>query len=316
MKFIKEKTILYAIEVIFLPQNDRHRTRIVPLEFEAHESFQALPVADRMTIVLITNGKLSLFLNEKAVTLTAPCVMLISQYDTVKLIEETRLAAKSFSFNPMFVNSALTFNRLKANDFIELEDEHDRNMMNLFLGRDNYYDGTIDLPPNTYLRISEWLAIIGTEVYAQSDAYWTCRIRRYLLQTLYLLDDIYMNRQTLNTVKREKSPTDILLEYIHVNYPNDITLKELCKLVHINRTSLNKKFKEQVGYTVMEYLLRHRIKIACDALTHTNLSLAEIAEAIGFKYDTYFIKQFSAKIGQSPTEYRHSFWQEENNNKQ
>jgi transcriptional regulator GlxA family with amidase domain len=66
----------------------------------------------------------------------------------------------------------------------------------------------------------------------------------------------------------------------------------------------------------MKYLLRHRIKIACDALTHTNLSLAEIAEAIGFKYDTYFIKQFSAKIGQSPTEYRHSFWQEENNNKQ
>ncbi len=293
-----------------MPQNDRHRTRVVPIEFVAHEGFENLPLVERVSIVLITNGKASLFLNEKAVTLTAPCIMLISQYDSIKLIEATRLAAKSFSFNPVFMNSSLTFKRLKDNDFFELEDEHDRNMMNMFLRRDEYYDGTIDLPPKTYLRISEWLAIIGTEVYAQSDGYWTCRIRRYLLQTLYLLDDIYMESNTLHTIKREKSPVDILLEYIHINYSSDISLDDLCELVHINRTSLNLKFKEQIGYTAMEYLLRHRIKIACDALSHTNLSLAEIAEAIGFKYDTYFIKQFSSKLGMSPTEYRLGIWEE------
>lgn len=291
-----------------MPQNDRHRTRVVQIEFEAHEVFESLPLSERVSIILISNGKASLFLNEAAITLTAPCVMLISQYDTVKLIEATRLAAKSFSFNPQFMNSSLTFDRLRDNDFFELEDEHDRNMMNLFLRRDEYYDGTIDLPAKTYLRISEWLAIMGTEVFAQSDGYWTCRIRRYLLQTLYLLDDIYMDRKTPRTVKREKSPIDILLEYIHVNYSNDISLDDLCELVHINRTTLNRKFKEQVGNTAMEYLLRHRLKIACDALSHTNLSLSEIAEAIGFKYDTYFIKQFTVKMGQSPTEYRQKSW--------
>lgn len=291
-----------------MPQNDRHRTRIVPIEFEAHENFETLPLAERVSIVLITNGKVSLFLNEKAVTLTAPCVILISQYDTIKLIEAIRLAAKSFSFNPIFMNSSLTFDRLKANDFFELEDEHDRNMMNLFLHRDEYYDGTIDLPAKTYLRISEWLAIMGTEVYAQSDGYWTCRIRRYLLQTLYLLDDIYMERQTPKSIKCEKSPVDILLEYIHVNYSSDISLDDLCRLIHINRTTLNRKFKDQVGFTAMEYLLRYRIKIACDALSHTNLNIAEIAEATGFKYDTYFIKRFTMNIGRSPTEYRHSCW--------
>ena len=298
-----------------MPQNDRHRTRIVPIEFEAHESLEALPLAGRVSIVLITNGKASLFLNSQAITLTAPCVMLISQYDTVNVIESIRLAAKSFSFHPVFINSSLTFERLKANDFFELEDEHDRNMMNLFLRRDEYYDGTIDLPARTYLRISEWLSVMGTEVYAQSDGYWTCRIRRYLLQTLYLLDDIYMNRKTLHNIKREKSPVDILLEYIHVNYSNVISLDGLCELVHINRTSLNRKFKEQIGYTAMEYLLRYRIKIACEALSHTNLSLAEIAEAVGFQYDTYFIRQFTAKMGQSPTEYRRCYWEEKDSRK-
>lgn len=292
-----------------MPQNDRHRTRVVPIEFEANERFETLPLTERVSIVLITNGKVSLFLNEKAITLTVPCIMLISQYDTVKMIEAIHLAAKSFSFKPIFMNSALIFERLSSNDFFELEDEHDRNMMNLFLLRDEYYNGTIDLPAKTYLRINEWLAIMGTEVYAQSDGYWTCRIRRYLLQTLYLLDDIYMERKTLHSVKREKSPIDILLEYIHINYQSDISLDDLCGLIHINRTTLNRKFKEQVGHTAMEYLLRHRLKIACDALSHTNLSLAEIAEAIGFRYDTYFIKQFTAKMGESPTEYRHRSWE-------
>lgn len=290
-----------------MPQNDRHRTRLVPIEFEANESFEALPLADRVSVVLISNGRVSLYLNEKVVTLTAPCIMLISQYDSLKMIEATRLAAKSFSFNPAWMNSALTFERLKANDFLDLEDEHDRNMMNLFLRRDEFYDGTIDLPAKTYLRISEWLAIMGTEVYAQSDGYWTCRIRRYLLQTLYLLDDIYIERKTPRSVKREKSAVDILLEYIHVNYSNDISLDDLCRFIHVNRTTLNRKFKEQVGHTAMEYLLRHRLKVACDALSHTNLSLAEIAEAIGFKYDTYFIKQFTTKMGETPTEYRHKY---------
>jgi len=294
-----------------MPQNDRNRTRVVPIEFEAHEEFTSLPMSERVTLALITSGKASFILNGKTVTLTAPCMLLLSQYDHLQLTESSRMAAKSFSFKPTFVNSSLSFERLGINDFSEMEDEHDRNMMNLFLSRDAYYDGTIDLPPQTYLRISEWLAIIGTETYAQSDGMWTCRIRRYLLQTLYLLDDIYMNRQMPNTIKREKSPTDIVLEFMHTNYSNEITLNSLCDLIHLNRTSLARKFKIQTGHTPMDYLLSYRLKIASDALTHTNLNLSEIAEATGFKYDTYFIRQFTAKIGESPTEYRQKAWGEE-----
>jgi AraC-like DNA-binding protein len=310
MNFLKQETILSATRIDKMPQNDRHRTRVVPIEFEAHEDFSGQPFPERVTIILVTDGKLSLLLNGKAVTLTTPCVMLISKFDKLKIIESTHLAAKSFSFSPVFLNSALTFENLSDDKFSEMEDEHDRNMMNLFLRRDDYYDGTIDLPANTYLRLSEWLAIMGTEVFAQSDGLWTCRIRRYLLQTLYLLDDIYMERQKPHSIKRESSLADILLEYIHINYSEDISLDTLCNLVHINRTSLNRKFKEQTGYTAMQYLLYHRIKIACDTLSHTNMSLAEIAEAIGFKYDTYFIKQFNAKMGVTPTEYRQNIWNE------
>jgi len=294
-----------------MPQICRHRPpRIVDIEFESNQKFENPPMSNRVTLVLITQGRASFVLNKKAVTLTAPSIMLLSQYDEMKLEEYSRLAAKSFSFIPGFLNYNLTFERLANNDFIELSDEHDRNLMNLFLKRDEYYDGTMDLPPQTYLRISEWLAIMGTETSAQSDGMWTCRIRRYLLQTLYLLEDIYAGRKLPGTIKREKSQIDLVLEYVHTNYASEITLDALCKVAHLNRTSLNRKFKAQVGRTAMDYVLSHRIKIATEALSHTKLSLSEISEAIGFKHDTYFIRQFTAKMGVSPTEYRRNIWGE------
>ncbi len=72
--------------------------------------------------------------------------MLLSFLDYVKLIEQNHLSAKSFSFNPIFVNSAPTFDALRENLFTELEDEHDRNMLNMFLQRDDKYKGWLDLP--------------------------------------------------------------------------------------------------------------------------------------------------------------------------
>lgn len=286
-----------------MPQNDRYRERIVPIEFESHETFENQPLKERMTIVLITNGEGHFILNNEPITLKSPCIMLLSPYDTIKLAESRILSAKSFSFNPRFVNSALTFETLAENKFSQIEDQHDRNMMNLFLSRNDIYKGYVTLPANTYLRLSEWLAIIGTETFSQSDGKWTCRIRRYLLQTLYLIDDIISSEELLCD-KLAKSPVDICLEYIHVNYPNDISQQTLCDLVHTNRTTLNRKFKEQVGMTSIGYLLHYRIKIACEALSHTNLSIAEISEATGFQYDTYFIRQFTNKVGVTPTAYR------------
>lgn len=286
-----------------MPLKDKYSEYMVPIEFESCETFEKTIKDERMTIVLISNGSVRLVLNHEPIALKAPCIMLLSPYDRLELTEQRNLSAESFSFHPCFVNSALTFEALRENRFTNIEDTHDRNMMNLFLRRDPDYRGYVNLSANPFLRIREWLSIIGTEIVAQSDTTWTCRIRRYLLQTLYLLDDaVYSPDRTQDCQSR--SPVDICLEYIHVNYPNTITQQMLCDLAHTNRTTLNRKFKDQVHMTSIEYLLSYRIKIACEALTHTGLSIAEISEATGFQYDTYFIRQFTKKMGVSPTHYR------------
>lgn len=295
-----------------MPQNDRHRTRIVPIEFEPNEQFKSIPLKERATLVFVTNGNASIIVNEKTLTLSSPCVICLSHYDKISVLNTHHFSAKSFSFNPIFLNSSLTFESLSENKFTHLEDEHDRNMLMMFLRHSDKFSGIIQIPSSMYLRISEWLSIIGTEVYAQSDGMWTCRIRRYLLQTLYLIDDIYLEMVKTgfhDVLRIEKDYVEIALEYIHTNYQNDISLDDLCKIVNLNRTSLNRRFKEKTGHTAMDYLINHRIKIACEALVHTNLKISELAEACGFKYDTYFIKQFSKKMGMSPSQYRQDQWE-------
>lgn len=127
-----------------------------------------------------------------------------------------------------------------------------------------------------------------------------------------MLDDIIMER--VGKKSTDKPPAVIVLEAIHINYAGELSLDYLCKLAGLNRTSLNRRFKEKTGRTVMEYLLLHRLTIACDALAHTNLSLNEISEAVGFQYYTHFIKQFTVKIGATPTEYRNNSWDEHDKN--
>lgn len=284
-----------------MPQRDRHRERVVNIEFENRETLEHIPYDDRVTIILITDGWASLIRNGEYVTLNSPCVMLISCYDKIELTFGKNLSAISFSFKPVFINSALTFDALKKNEFSAIEDQHDRNAVSMFFTRDEKRGGYIDLTANAYINIHEWMAVIGTETFAQSDGAWTCRIRRYLLQILYMIEDMY----TLNVgSKKQKSPVDIAMEYVHINYRNGITLDDICRISGTNKTTLNKSFKEKTGYTAIEYLLKHRLRIACETLAHTNLSIAEISDSVGFKYDTYFIKRFTEKMGMTPTDYR------------
>lgn len=295
-----------------MPQKDKYRTRIVQIEFETDEKFKTIPMEDRASLVFVTNGTADVMINKKTWNLSAPCILCLSQYDEVSLLNSHQFSAKSFSFIPTFLNTSLTFEALEENKFTHMEDEHDRNMMMMFVKHSDKFGGIIPISSSMYLMIEEWMKVIGTEIYAQSDGMWTCRIRRYLLQTLYLIHDNYLEMAKCDfddEAKHQKDYVEIALEYIHTNYQNSITMENICKIVNLNRTSLNMRFKEKTGNTAMDYLISYRIKIACEALVHTNLKIKEIAESCGFKGDSYFIKQFSKKQGVSPLTYRHNAWE-------
>lgn len=280
----------------------RYPGNFVQIEFISFELFENFPYANRMTLTLVSDGVCKFKLNDMEYEKEAPFILCLTENDCFKFLHEERMSAKSFVFIPTFLNSALTFEALNENGFAAIEDMHDRNLLYMFLDHNNCFKGILPLDGNSVIKMNEWMSIIGMETLSQSDGRWTCRIRRYLLQILYMLEDSYINFSEIQM--NQKTPADIALEYLHTNYNLGITLNDVSQYAGMNRTTLNKQFKEKTGLTVIQYLSEYRIKIAKDTLSHTNLKLSEIALCLGYNYDTYFINQFTEKVGVSPTEYR------------
>lgn len=274
-----------------MPQFDRYKKRIVNIEFVPVEDFNTLPYAERFTIILITDGSVAGMLNGRPMKLSAPGVLCISNDDKINISKKSNVSAQSFSFHTEFLNSIRVSemqDRLSAKLRIQTG-------LSLFKRNDNC-TGIFPVSASAYSRIFEWFFILGTETFAQSDALWVCRIKKYLIQILGLLEQL--DRQP------EQSPVNLSLEYIYTNYSNKVTLQDLTRCAHLNRVSLNEMFKEQFGCTAMGYLMMYRLQVAGDLLIHTDMCLDEIARSTGFEYDTYFIKQFISKRGKSPTAYR------------
>lgn len=285
------------------PTYDRLRgNRQVLFEYVTNETFKGYPYADRYTLTLLTQGTIHAQLNGEHFTLDAPVILCTNYSDRFHLSRDTFFRAQSICFHPKFVNKALDFQTLEEDCFEELNEQHDRDMMSYF-NHKYHHNGVFPLPAATYLKTSQWIKLMGAESLAQSDWAWTCRIRRYLLQTIYLLDDIYME-QWHEQQDGKISPVDKALEYIHTNYMTCIELTDLCGIAGVNRTKLNHEFKNRTGTTAIKYLNNYRIDIAKQSLIHTNLKLDELADALGYRYSSYFTTQFTKSVGMTPNEYR------------
>lgn len=289
-----------------MPQQDRHKEREIPIEFTFYDTLKDLPMSGRCSIVLLTCGSATIKINGHIRLLSSPCVLCISQYDTIELINSENLSAKTFHFDPWYIKACLCFDNLDDTVEIEPEYQYDRRKLYMFTKHTDSFLGIFTLTPQNFIHLNELMLMIGAETYAQSDGFWTCRIRRWLLQLLNFIYDIYVDQRKLRLFDAPESsnPASICAEYIHAHYAENLTLGDLCDLVNLNRTSLNQKFKAQFGCTCMEYLLNYRLKISQELLSNTNMRINEIAENCGFKYDTYFVRQFTAKLGISPAAYR------------
>jgi len=66
---------------------------------------------------------------------------------------------------------------------------------------------------------------------------------------------------------------------------------------------LSKLFKDTLGLTLNQYLLRYRIQSAQFMLTHSGYDVETVAWKCGFNSSAYFIKRFREKVGMTPKRY-------------
>ncbi len=94
-------------------------------------------------------------------------------------------------------------------------------------------------------------------------------------------------------------------EWLKKHYQRDVALKTLAEKFDISVRSFNRRFRLAAGQTPLQYLQEVRLQQAKALLKQSNLSIAEIAFAVGYQDTSYFSSLFKRVNAITPNEYRH-----------
>ena len=123
---------------------------------------------------------------------------------------------------------------------------------------------------------------------------------------LMLLFHLYTNNTKMEQIKPKKylEKLKLVLEYIHNNYQNQITIEEIADVCHYSPSHFMKFFKETMGCGFTQYLNDYRLTLAAKLLQTTDNSILEISVQTGFENLSYFNRLFKRKYNRTPTVYR------------
>jgi len=96
------------------------------------------------------------------------------------------------------------------------------------------------------------------------------------------------------------------MRYIEDNYQSDISLDTIAGSIHLSKYHFVRIFKETLGISPMKCLLHVRLSAAKDLLGRTELSIRDIACAVGYENALTFSRVFKNSEDISPTEYRNN----------
>lgn len=89
------------------------------------------------------------------------------------------------------------------------------------------------------------------------------------------------------------------IQYLQKHYAQNITIKQLAETLDLHPNYLQKIFKEQTGYTIMDYLLHIRLDVARELLQDSTYSLAGLSAAVGITSPNTLQKAFESRFGKS-----------------
>jgi LacI family transcriptional regulator len=96
------------------------------------------------------------------------------------------------------------------------------------------------------------------------------------------------------------------MRFIRDHACEGIGVEDVLKVVPISRTVLERRFQKFLRRSPYEEILRLRLERVKQLLTITDLSIAQIADQVGFSGVEYLSAMFKRKLGISPREFRRS----------
>lgn len=122
----------------------------------------------------------------------------------------------------------------------------------------------------------------------------TYLIRNYVVESL-------SDKENIKRIQKLQR-LNIILQYIQNNYSEPIAIQTLADLIHLSEFRFCHLFKESMGQSPLNYINEVRLKKAHHLLEQKELSVAEIAEAVGFQDYNNFGRLFRKYYGYAPTQ--------------
>ncbi len=97
-----------------------------------------------------------------------------------------------------------------------------------------------------------------------------------------------------------------VLAYIRSHLSEPVTAEALAQHLFISRPYLSKKFREETGITLTDFILTQKTEEAKRLLRYTDKSSAAIAAYLGFSSEGHFSRVFKKYTGTTPAAYRSS----------
>jgi len=92
--------------------------------------------------------------------------------------------------------------------------------------------------------------------------------------------------------------------FVKNNYMKKISLDDIAEHVFMSKTYVSKIFKEEMGISLSSYINETRIEKSMQLLADDSVSIADVANLVGFDGQSYFTKIFKSITGVSPGTYR------------
>ncbi len=127
---------------------------------------------------------------------------------------------------------------------------------------------------------------------------------------LKIWETVYENANISESIPAAKATAhtqaqlQIMMQYIHKNYSEHITLADIAQTVSVSKSSALNIFNKYLRISPVSYLINYRLKRAAKLLASTDNSIYSIASNTGFENAGYFCRSFKELFGVTPSEYR------------
>ncbi|MFY2828441.1 helix-turn-helix domain-containing protein [Staphylococcus arlettae] len=95
-----------------------------------------------------------------------------------------------------------------------------------------------------------------------------------------------------------------VIQYIEINLSRQLTLKQLASYVDLAPAYLSRIFNKEMGCSLAQFITELRLKKAKSLLNRTDMTVTQIAQAVGYQQTSYFTQKFKEYYKVTPLKYR------------